>query len=162
FSESITSAAAFTATCAASSSRNYHSASLGAQRIPVEPTSRGVTMFTAQAKIPPPRLRPSALFLRHGGWWTRDRRAPWHTPVRACLRRIARWTSTWALTLTAIVEFDVVVDVEPLVDLDVDLRVRSRSQGRGTRSTAGGPRARCGSPPRHPVSRCVVTSPPGT
>jgi len=47
--------------------------------------------------------------------------------VRACLRRIARLTSTWALTLTAVVEVDVAVDVEPIVDLDVDLRVRSSS-----------------------------------
>jgi hypothetical protein len=31
-------------------------------------------------------------------------------------------TSTWALTLTAVVEVDVAVDVEPIVDLDVDLR----------------------------------------
>jgi hypothetical protein len=46
---------------------------------------------------------------------------------RACLRRIARLTSTWALTLTAVVEVDVAVDVEPIVDLDVDLRVRSSS-----------------------------------
>jgi hypothetical protein len=47
--------------------------------------------------------------------------------VRACFRRSARLTSTWALTLTAIVEVDVAVDVEPIVDLDVDRRVRSSS-----------------------------------
>jgi hypothetical protein len=31
------------------------------------------------------------------------------------------------LTLTAVVEVDVAVDVEPIVDLDVDRRVRSSS-----------------------------------
>src|SRR4051794_15077834 len=47
--------------------------------------------------------------------------------VRACFRRSARLTSTWALTLTAVVEVDVAVDVEPIVDLDVDRRVRPSS-----------------------------------
>jgi hypothetical protein len=34
-------------------------------------------------------------------------------------RALARLTSTWALTLTAVVEVDVAVDVEPIVDLDL-------------------------------------------
>jgi hypothetical protein len=42
--------------------------------------------------------------------------------VRACLTRIARLTSTWTLTLTAVVEVDVAVDVEPIVDLHLDHR----------------------------------------
>src|SRR5262249_32215232 len=44
--------------------------------------------------------------------------------VRACLRRIARLTSALTLTLTAVVEVDVAVDVEPIVDLDLDPRSR--------------------------------------
>ena len=44
----------------------------------------------------------------------------WPLPRRACPR--ARLTSTWTLTLTAIVEVDVAVDVEPIVDLDVGPR----------------------------------------
>jgi hypothetical protein len=39
----------------------------------------------------------------------------------------SRVASTWALTLTAVVDVEVAVDVEPIVDLDVDLRVESTS-----------------------------------
>jgi hypothetical protein len=42
-----------------------------------------------------------------------------------CLRCASlRWASAWALTLTAVVEFDVAVDVAPIVDLDFDQRPR--------------------------------------
>ncbi len=63
--------------------------------------------------------------------------------LRACLGRVARLTSTWALTWTAVVEVGVAVVVEPIVDLDVDLRLRSSgtvgrvARGQGARPTMG-------------------------
>src|SRR5262249_35781334 len=42
----------------------------------------------------------------------------------ALLRCIAPLTSTWTLTLTAVVELDVAVDVDSIVDLHLDHRSR--------------------------------------
>jgi len=59
------------------------------------------------------RQRPVDVDLIHPGLWS--------SKVRCAG---VRWTSTWALTLTDVVEIDVAVDVEPIVDLYLDHRSR--------------------------------------